>query len=289
VNAGSGARSGLTWLAAYAAGLGAVYLGMRLGQSGDASLMAVTFVAAVLLMAFERLAPQRADWGARDGQFLNDVGHLVFGFGLGAFGGAALAQYAFRAPIADVWPSDWPMVVQVALALVVAEFFIYWQHRAVHTVPALWHLHVLHHSTDRMTFLKTTRIHALDLGSSTFLSLAPLLAFGASPAVVLWVTAFGNLAAITQHSNVRIHTPPWLDRVFGTPAVHWLHHSPDVHVGNTNYGMNLMLWDRLFGTYTAPGERRNETFGVAAGPAPDDFVSQVLLPLRTLRDLTRRG
>ena len=55
------------------------------------------------------------------------------------------------------------------MGLVVAEFFIYWQHRAVHAVPALWHLHVLHHSTERMTFFKTTRIHALDIGSATFL------------------------------------------------------------------------------------------------------------------------
>jgi sterol desaturase/sphingolipid hydroxylase (fatty acid hydroxylase superfamily) len=239
-------------------------------------------------MACERYAPERADWREQDAQFPNDVGHLVFGFGLGAFGGAALAQYAFRTPIVDLWPHEWPTVLQVAVALAVAEFFIYWQHRAVHSVPALWHLHVLHHSTDRMTFFKTTRIHALDLGSSTFLSLAPLLAFGASSDVVLWVTAFGNLAAITQHSNVRLHTPRWLDGIFGTPAVHWLHHSPDLRVGNTNYGMNLMLWDRLFGTYTAPHGRRNDAFGVTAGEAPPGFLAQLLLPLQTLRDLTRR-
>ena len=155
-------------------------------------------------------------------------------------------------------------------------------------MPALWHVHVLHHATDRMRFFKTTRIHAVDVGSATFLSLAPLLAVGAPLGVLLWVTAFGNFAAQAQHANVRLRTPRWLNSIAGTPAVHWLHHSIDKREGNSNFGMNVMLWDHVFGTFVAPGPEPRTALGIDPNPVPDTFVGQLLLPLRTVRDLLRR-
>jgi len=224
-----------------------------------------------------------------DGQWWHDLGHLFLGFALGSFGGAALAQSVVSAPVWTVWPAGWPMVLQVALGLVVAEFFGYWQHRALHRIPALWHWHALHHSTGRMTFFKTTRIHAIDIGSFMFLSIAPLLAAGAPLAVVLWVTAFGNFAALTQHSNVRLRTPSWLNAALGTPAVHWLHHSLDRHEGDSNFGMNVMVWDHVFGTYLAPPAEPRVALGIDPDHVPPTFLGQLLLPWRTVRDLTTRS
>jgi sterol desaturase/sphingolipid hydroxylase (fatty acid hydroxylase superfamily) len=277
-------RGGL-WAAIFAGGLGAVYAAIALGQSGDLSLAIVTVIAGALLLVMERLWPHQPAWREPDGQWWHDLGHLVFGFALGTFGGTWLAQWIFAGAAVAVWPTSWPLLVQVVMGLVIAEFFGYWQHRAVHSVPALWHLHVLHHSTERMTFFKTTRIHALDIGSATFLWTAPLVLLDAPVAVVMWVTAFGNFTAQTQHANVRLRTPGWLNALVGTPAVHWLHHSIDKREGHSNFGMNVMLWDHVFGTFIPPDPAPREALGIEPNHVPASFFGQLALPWQTVRAL----
>lgn len=276
------------WAAFFAAGMAAVYAGFALGVSGEAAVAMATVGAGLALLLLERLAPQQPEWLVSDGRLWQDLGHFVAGFGLGTFLGTWSAQALFPAPVWAIWPGHWPLPVQVVLGLIVGEFFSYWQHRAVHEIPALWPLHALHHSTGRMTFFKTTRIHMLDIGTFTFLSIAPLLAAGAPISVLLWVTALGNFAAQTQHANVRFPTPAWLNAVVGTPSVHWLHHSIDLREGNSNFGMNLMLFDHLFGTYLPPGADRRVTLGVANDPVPGGFLRQLAIPWTILRGLIRR-
>jgi sterol desaturase/sphingolipid hydroxylase (fatty acid hydroxylase superfamily) len=280
---------GTVWGAVFASCLGAVYVGLALGGDRDLVLLGITALAGALLVVAERVRPGRREWRDVDDQWWNDLGHFVASFGVGSFAGAWLAQVAVTAPVWTVWPSGWPMLAQAVLGLTVAEFFGYWQHRALHSVPALWPLHALHHSTARMTFFKATRIHALDIGSFTFVSIAPLLALGASAEVVLWVTAFGNFAAQTQHANVALPTPEWVNRLVGTPAVHWLHHSLDKREGNTNFGMNLMLFDHLFGTYLPPPREHTSPFGIEPDFVPRTFLGQLALPLETLRRLVSRS
>ncbi|HEX7283468.1 MAG TPA: sterol desaturase family protein [Vicinamibacterales bacterium] len=280
--------SGGLWTAVFAGGLGAVYAGIALGYEGATSLAIVTVVVGACLVVLERSAPLQPAWLVADGQWWQDLGHLFLGFGLGTFGGTWLAQALLAEPVWAIWPESWPLLAQVALGLVISEFFIYWQHRAVHTVPALWPLHALHHSTERMTFFKTTRIHALDIGSATFMSVAALLAVGAPWPVLLWVTGFGNFAAQTQHANVSMRTPAWLDGIVTTPAVHWLHHSLDKREGNSNFAMNLMLWDHVFGTYRAPGPEPQQVLGIEPDIVPRSFSGQLALPWRTVLELLRR-
>jgi ornithine lipid hydroxylase len=277
------------WSALFAGGLGAVAAGVALGANGDATVGLVTVAVGVILLLLERVTPEQPAWFQGDSQWWPDILHLLLSFAPGTFTGAWAAQALFDAPVWAVWPTAWPMAVQVVLGLLVAEFSIYWQHRILHTVPALWPLHALHHSTERMTFFKTTRIHALDIGTSTFLSLGSLLALGAPMPVLLWVTMFGNIAAQTQHANVRFRTPALLNAVVGTPAVHWLHHSTDLREGNSNFGMNLMLWDHVFGTYPAPGREPTQQLGLVTDPVPRSVAGQLALPWTCLRALFRRA
>lgn len=280
--------TGAVWTAAFAAALGMVYVGLALRFAGDLVVNVATFAAGAALLAAERVWPENHAWLSADDELWHDIGHFFAGFALGAFGGVALAQLAVPAPIWQIWPTGWPVLAQVAGALFLAEFFQYWQHRILHTVPSLWWIHMLHHSATRMTFLKTTRIHALDIGSGAFLTTVPLLALGAPASVILWATAFGNFTAQLQHANVRLRTPSWVNRVVATPATHWLHHSIDKREGNTNFGMNLMLWDLIFGTYLAPAEDPCITIGIDPNPVPTSFMGQLLLPFRGLRALIQR-
>ena len=57
-----------------------------------------------------------------------------------------------------------------------------------------------------------------------------------------------------SHCGAGLHAT-WLNRIFVTPEVHRWHHStkvPEGHRYSVNYGVGLVLWDQLLGTYYLP-------------------------------------
>jgi sterol desaturase/sphingolipid hydroxylase (fatty acid hydroxylase superfamily) len=60
-----------------------------------------------------------------------------------------------------------------------------------------------------------------------------------------------NATAMFNHANVRL--PLGVDRILRavivTPDMHRVHHSVHRDETDSNFGFNLALWDRLFGTY----------------------------------------
>ncbi|MEQ9361628.1 MAG: sterol desaturase family protein, partial [Rhodospirillales bacterium] len=62
-----------------------------------------------------------------------------------------------------------------------------------------------------------------------------------------------NATSIFNHANLRL--PLGLDavlrRVVVTPDMHRVHHSVHRDETDSNFGFNLSVWDRLFGTYRA--------------------------------------
>merc|ERR1739848_771745 len=69
----------------------------------------------------------------------------------------------------DWWPSlmttcgvlpFWP---QLLLALLVSDFFAYWQHRMTHLSELLWPFHAVHHHALRLYSVNTIRFHLVDM------------------------------------------------------------------------------------------------------------------------------
>jgi sterol desaturase/sphingolipid hydroxylase (fatty acid hydroxylase superfamily) len=67
---------------------------------------------------------------------------------------------------------------------------------------------------------------------------------GATPAAGAWVGALTVFTGFLSHSNIR--TPVWLGWFFQRPEQHSIHHQIDLHT--YNYA-DLIIWDRLFGTF----------------------------------------
>ena len=65
---------------------------------------------------------------------------------------------------------------------------------------------------------------------------------------LLILNAFTNA---WMHMNVRWKLG-WLDWILVTPRTHEIHHSADAAHYNTNFGVLLSVWDRMFGTYRSP-------------------------------------
>ena len=172
--------------------------------------------------------------------------------------------------------SDLPLLVQVALAVLVADFTQYWVHRAFHRVPALWRFHAVHHSAEAMDFLAGSRLHLVDAVVTRAITYAPLYALGfAEPAIYAYVVIV-VLQATFIHANVRWSFPR-LQKWIATPQFHHWHHTAEPDSVDRNFCVHTPLWDRVFGTAWLPG-RWPEAYGLVERDVPRSWSGQLVYP-----------
>ena len=210
------------------------------------SMVVVVLLAALLMLAVERIAPGQPlprvpHWLAR-AIALNSVqvamvfvsgvtwdrwfpGHsLVDASGLGTAGGALLGYLAIT-------------------------FVYYWWHRARHEIPLLWRwVHQVHHSAQRLEVATSFYKHPLEIALNGLLSSAILFVLvGVSPAAASLAVLATGIAELFYHWNVS--TPHWLGFFIQRPESHRVHHQFGRH--RNNYS-DLPVWDMLFGTFENP-------------------------------------
>ena len=241
---------------------------------------------ALALAVLERGLPYENTWRTTDRELRLDIGHTLLTKGggqvavvtAGLFGLAELA-----APTASgFWPSDWPLLAQVFLGLLIADFGLYWAHRLAHKTNLLWRFHVVHHSVKRLWFLNTGRFHFFDGLVSLILSQPLLYLVGAPSEIFMWVTGITAIIGLLTHCNVDMRTGA-LDYVFNTPRLHRWHHSRVASEGNKNYGENMIVWDLVFGTYFNPDRRPPVDIGTDE-VLPDSFLGQLMQPFKQYAD-----
>ena len=148
---------------------------------------------------------------------------------------------------------DWPLWMELALALVALDLALYLQHVMFHAAPLLWRFHMMHHADLDVDVTTGARFHPVEVVLSMLIKLAAVAVIGPPPAAVVSFEVLLNATSMFNHSNVRIPAPVELvlRSVMVTPDMHRIHHSIDPRETNRNFGFNLPWWDRLFGTYRA--------------------------------------
>jgi sterol desaturase/sphingolipid hydroxylase (fatty acid hydroxylase superfamily) len=155
-----------------------------------------------------------------------------------------------------------PFPVRFLLSLLVADFLIYWIHRAMHEVPGMWRMHSWHHSTTNLGFFNGFRssfFHILLLGFAQVLS--PVFLFRFSPVEMGWFAIFAVFVQLVSHANVdygRLHVPDFIHQIFPTSITHRIHHSTARSEQDSNYAPLTTFWDRVFGTFTNPRKMPND-------------------------------
>ncbi|MEW5742874.1 MAG: sterol desaturase family protein [Myxococcota bacterium] len=246
----------------------------------------VNGLAGLALIPLERALPYEQSWLRSRGDVPTDVSYLL----LSAFvslvlaaplmavvsGGALwLAHQADR----GLWPSSWPFLAQLGLALVVYELGSWTLHRLSHAT-VLFRLHSVHHSVRRLTWFNSIRAHPLDFLLSVTATSGPLLLLGVPDEVFAAVTVVGTVNMWLQHANIDTRTG-WLDWLFVTPHIHRWHHSPLAEEQGKNLGAVLLVWDWAFGTrYSPAGRAPPVDVGPGVADFPDTFVHQLLAPFR---------
>lgn len=227
------------------------------------------FLGVFFLMAFwEILAPRRRltvskiqRWASNLGiVFLNSL-LLRLLFPAAAVGMAVFAQENGWGVFNYVRA---PYVLAVLVSVVVLDVAIYLQHVMFHAVPALWRLHRMHHADLDFDVTTGARFHPIEILLSMLIKFAIIIVLGAPALAVLIFEVLLNATAMFNHSNVRI--PARLDRYLRlfvvTPDMHRVHHSIEDHETNSNFGFNLPVWDRLFGTYQSQPDAGHEAMTI---------------------------
>ncbi|WP_307855955.1 sterol desaturase family protein [Nocardioides faecalis] len=162
--------------------------------------------------------------------------------------------FAYVAPWqlpADAW---WTW----AIAILGVDFTFYWAHRVAHRVRLVWATHQAHHSSEYYNFATALRQKWNNAHELVFWAPLPLL--GLPPALVFFGFSVSLVYQFFVHTERvdRLWRP--VELVFNTPSHHRVHHGSDPEYLDRNYGGILIVWDRLFGTFTP--ERHRPTYGL---------------------------
>lgn len=212
----------------------------------------------VCLALLERLAPVRP-LGGRARRWRTNIGlsvaatvlvRLVAQFVLPIAGvGLALVAQAHHIGIFNVIDIS-PLIAFIA-SLLALDMLIYGQHVVFHKVNILWRIHKVHHADPDLDVTTAIRFHPIEILLSLFIKAAAILALGAPPLAVIVFEVLLNGTSMFNHANLKLGatTNRLLTLFIVTPDMHRVHHSTEQDAQNRNFGFNLSIWDRLFGTY----------------------------------------
>lgn len=258
-----------TWLVGY------LHLGFWL-------LPALLLGAIGLSFCAETWLPYQRDWNQPDNDRWRDALHATINEGLNSLSVASIPLLAALLPGNDLWPNEWPLWLQLLLAIIVADFGITLMHWFSHRSPLLWRLHAVHHSVRRMYGLNGLMKHPLHQALEAAAGTAPLLLLG-MPVQIAALLAFAiAVQLLLQHSNVDMRIGA-LRHLFAWAPVHRFHHLKYGKLGDVNFALFFSVWDRLFGTAFAHPDYRlaSDDLGIGSRPDyPDGYLAQLLEPFR---------
>ena len=180
---------------------------------------------------------------------------------------------------------DWPLWVEVVLAILILDLAIWTQHLVTHKLPILWRFHRVHHADRDFDVTTALRFHPVEILASMLLKIGLVYLLGPAALAVLLFEIILNGTAMFNHSNLRL--PLWLDRavrlILVTPDMHRVHHSIHRHEHDSNYGFALSVWDRIFRTYRPKPEAGHDLMTVGLewqDERPSRLGWALMLPFR---------
>ncbi len=171
-----------------------------------------------------------------------------------------------------------PLVLQFVEIMFLTDLAQYWVHRAFHRFPFLWNFHAIHHSSQAMDWLASSRMHFVEIVCLRGCTVIPMYVLGFDePALYAYIIYVYFLSALV-HSNLRLNFR-FLGRVLVTPRYHHWHHGIEREAIDVNFAVHFPVLDWIFGTYYLPADGRwPGGYGVANQPIPKGFFRQFLYP-----------
>ena len=270
--------------ATLALGLALYAVFVKIGMPATLASYLSALTGAALITLHEIKLPYRTEWKPSAGEVGTDAIFMLtvqialpFLLSLGLVVTVAdqlrTNEYSFQ----SIWPHDFPVLVQVCLMLLTAEFFRYWLHRAFHKFTPMWRFHAVHHSPHRLYWLNVGRFHPIEKAIQYAADALPFALLGVSNDVLAVYFVFYALNGFFQHSNCHVRLGP-LNYIISGPELHRWHHSYLAQGSDANFGNNLIVWDIVFGTRFLPNDRDVGPLGLRNRHYPKGFLVQMKTP-----------
>ena len=172
-----------------------------------------------------------------------------------------------------------PGWLQFIEILFLADLGFYSAHCAMHAVPFLWRMHMIHHSVEDLDWLVGARAHPLDVIIVKSASFMPVFVLGFSSSALGAFLLLYAWQSVFLHSNVSLRLGLGLRWLFASPEFHHWHHSKDRAAHDMNFAGQLPFLDLFFRTAYMPKGRRPESFGIS-DPMRQNYLSQLAMPFR---------
>lgn len=230
----------------------------------------------------ERFLPFNVDWNQSHHDSVRDVVHALVNETLSVISVWSVPIVAKFVPQPGIWPTDWPLLAQWLIAILVADCGITLVHYWSHHSRLLWRLHAVHHSVERMYGLNGLMKHPLHQAIETLAGVSPLLLAGMPQKIAMLLAFSVTIQLLLQHSNVDVDLGI-LGRWLALGATHRWHHLSDPVRGNVNFGLLTTIWDRLLGTAVLDScaDGAAVKLGLAGHPNyPTAYLAQLIEPFR---------
>ncbi len=149
-------------------------------------------------------------------------------------------------PLKDLVNRQWWVWIGLFFA---DDLSYYWFHRLNHEVRLFWAGHVPHHSSVYMNFGTALRQGVGERIHKFFFWLwLPLL--GVDPLMIFTMMGISLIYQFFVHTETVQKLPRLIEYVFNTPSHHRVHHASNIRYLDCNHAGVLIIWDRLFGTFS---------------------------------------
>ena len=135
------------------------------------------------------------------------------------------------------------------IAFLLYDLSYYWMHRLHHEIKILWATHSVHHHGEDYNL--ATALRQTSTGWLwKWIFYMPMIILGVPGEVFVTVAGINLVYQFWVHTEHIGHLG-FLEKIFITPMNHGIHHAKNKEYIDANYGGVFIIWDRMFGTYTA--------------------------------------
>ncbi|MFN3239738.1 MAG: sterol desaturase family protein [Pseudomonadales bacterium] len=149
-------------------------------------------------------------------------------------------------PLKDIVERQWWAWL---LLFFLDDFIYYWFHRANHEIRFFWAGHVPHHSSVYLNFGTALR-QGVGERTHKYLFWIPLPLLGFDPLMIFTMIAANLIYQFWVHTELVAKLPALIEAVFNTPSHHRVHHASNIRYLDCNHAGVLIIWDKLFGTFS---------------------------------------
>jgi sterol desaturase/sphingolipid hydroxylase (fatty acid hydroxylase superfamily) len=152
-------------------------------------------------------------------------------------------------------------LVYWVLLFFLEDLAYYTLHCADHYIRLFWATHSTHHSSEKYNLTVAIRSSVFQ-PFYRFLFFIPIALLGFDAGDIFFMYAATQVYGFWVHTELIGKLNPVFEFIFVTPSHHRVHHASNPKYLDRNMGMVLIIWDRIFGTFTEEDQKEPVKFGL---------------------------